>query len=223
MSQARTALSAQELALRNRAFRAVSPLSDEDLAALPPPRRIELAAGAVFLRAGEDAHQAGLVLQGALREYFVLADGSERTKGFNLPGEFSGSLSDLLSGEPSRVWIAAEQSTVLLVTPWRAYLELVSHRPAWAQFARVIAERLYRAKAQREYELLALDAATRYQLALQRWPDLEHHFTQRAIASYIGITPVHLSRLRRHRGKAATAPGKDPSPPRTRRARRASH
>ncbi len=217
-----TLVTTQEIALRNRAFRAVAPLSDADLSALPPPLRVTVPAGGVFLRAGESAHRTGLVVDGALREYFVLADGSERTKGFNLPGEFAGSLSDLLSGEPSRVWIAAERSTTLLVTPWQAYLDLIEKHPAWSTFARLIAERLYRAKAQREYELLALDAATRYQLALERWPDLESYFTQRAIASYIGITPVHLSRLRRNQGKSVPAARTNPAPPQRKRGRKAS-
>lgn len=217
-----TLATTQELELRNRAFRAVAPLSDSDLSALPPPQRVTVPAGGVFLRAGENAHKAGLVVAGALREFFVLADGSERTKGFNLPGEFAGSLSDLLSSEPSRVWIAAERATVLLVTPWEAYLDLVEQHPAWGRFARRMAERLYRAKAQREYELLALDAAARYRLALERWPDLEQHFTQRAIASYIGITPVHLSRLRRNQEKPASAAGTNRAVPQKRRGRKAS-
>lgn len=217
-----TLVTAQELELRQRAFRAIAPLSDADLAALPAPQRVTVDAGGVFLRAGETAHRTGLVISGALREYFVLADGSERTKGFNLPGDFAGSLSDLLSGEPSRVWIAAERSTTLLVTPWQAYLELIEKYPAWGRFARLMAERLYRAKAQREYELLALDAATRYRLALERWPGLEQHFTQRAIASYIGITPVHLSRLRRNQEKAVAVAGTSPAAPRKKRGRKAS-
>ena len=101
----------------------------------------------------------------------------------------------------------------------RAYLDQVERRPAWMRFAREIAQRLYLAKAQREYELLALDAAQRYRLALERWPQLERYCTQRAIASYIGITPVHLSRLRRLQGKTATRPGNRPAAPRTARGR----
>ena len=189
------ATAADRDALR-RALRSVAPLSDADLAALPAPRRLALARGEAFLRAGERAHRCGVLVEGALREYYVLADGSERTKGFNLPGDFAGSLADLLSGEPSHAFVAAEQDSVVLVTSWAAYERLVRARKGWADFARLVAERLYRAKAQREYELLALDAATRYRLALARWPQLEALYPQRPIASYGGVTPVPLSRLR---------------------------
>ena len=193
---------ATEVTALHAALRRVSPLSDDDLAALPPPVHLSLLRGAAFLRAGERATEVGAVVRGALREYFLLEDGTERTKGFNLPGDYAGSLSDLLLDGPARTWVVAETSTVVLVTPWPAYRALVEARPAWARFALEIAERLYRTKVQREYELLALDAATRYGLALERWPDLESTFSQRDIASYVGITPVHLSRLRAEAGTA---------------------
>lgn len=192
----RSVASAAEIAALRGLLLATSPLTQAELDAFPAPRRVELPAGSIFLREGERASEVATVHCGGLREYFVLADGTERTKGFNLPGDFAGSLSDLLSGEPARTWVVAEVPTVLLVTQWKDYLTLIESSPGWQRFARAIAEGLYRRKVQREYELLALDAAARYRLALERWPQLESVFKQRHIASYVGITPVHLSRLR---------------------------
>ena len=63
---------------------------------------------------------------------------------------------------------------------------------------------LYMVKVERECELLALDAAQRYRATLDRWPRLEVIHSQKDMASYIGITPVHLSRLRG--AKAASPP-----------------
>ncbi len=179
------------------ALQQVSPLGDADIEALTAhARQTHVPKGTVLLRAGERAQSSGFVLQGGLREYYVLEDGAERTKGFNMAGGFSGSLSDLLSGEASRVWIVAEAPSTLIHTPWAVYVQLTESSPAWSRFARKMAESLYMAKVEREYELLALDAAQRYQRALARWPMLETVFSQRDIASYIGVTPVHLSRLR---------------------------
>ena len=79
------------------------------------------------------AREVATVFSGGLREYYVLADGTERSKSFNLPGEFAGSLSDLLSGEPSQTWAVAEVPTVLLVTAWSDYLALVERWPALEQ------------------------------------------------------------------------------------------
>jgi len=192
----RRVASAEELAQLHGLLRATAPLSDEELRLVPVPQCLSLPAGSALLRAGECAREVAVVLEGGLREYFLLADGTERTKGFTLPVDFGGSLSDLLSGEPSRTWVVAEQPSRLLVLRWSDYSALLDAAPGWQRFARVVAETLYRRKVEREYELLALDAAERYRRTLLRWPTLESCFNQRQIASYVGITPVHLSRLR---------------------------
>ena len=63
-------------------------------------------------------------------------------------------------------------------------------------------------KAEREYELLGLDAAARYALFAERFPGLEARVAARHVASYLGITGVHLSRLRRRRRAALTRLGR---------------
>lgn len=190
-------LSEAERAAMCQALRRISPLDDADIDELiPHTTRLALDKGEVVLKAGETARLTGFVLHGGLREYYVLEDGTERTKGFNMAGEFSGSLSDLLSGQPSRVWITAEAPSVVAITPWRTFDELTRQRPAWLLFARRMAEALYLLKTEREFELLTMDAAQRLARAQARWPALASVYSQKDIASYIGVTPVHLSRLR---------------------------
>lgn len=190
-------LSEAERAAMCQALRRISPLDAADLDELiPHTTGLALDKGEVVLKAGETARLTGFVLHGGLREYYVLEDGTERTKGFNMAGEFSGSLSDLLSGQPSRVWITAEAPSVVAITPWRTFEELTRQRPAWLLFARRMAEALYLLKTEREFELLTMDAAQRLARAQARWPTLASVYSQKDIASYIGVTPVHLSRLR---------------------------
>jgi len=182
---------------------ALSPLGDEDLRdAAGLCQRLCLDKGQALLRAGERAHLVGFVVSGGLREHYVLADGGERTKGFSLPGWFAGSLSDLISGDVSKVWIEAAQPSVLLTLPWAQVRRWQETRPAWTRFGWRVAERLYMMKVEREYELLAMDAAARLEATLARWPTLEQVFSQRDIASYVGVTPVHLSRLRTARSQS---------------------
>lgn len=196
---------------------ALSPLGDDDLAeAAGLCTRLSLDKGQALLRASEQAHLVGFVVSGGLREHYVLPDGSERTKGFSMPGWFAGSLSDLISGEASKVWIEAAVPSVLLTLPWAEVRRWQETRPAWTRFGWRVAERLYMMKVEREYELLAMDAAARLDATLARWPTLEQVFSQKDIASYVGVTPVHLSRLRTSRStgqaKAASpAPGSPPS------------
>jgi CRP-like cAMP-binding protein len=195
------ALTADDRALARAALRATSPLSDDDLAALEPCLRVRrLATQQLFLRCGEPAVDCAVVVAGLTREYFPLADGREVTRGFAGPGSFVGSLSDLLSGEPAKSAAIAEAATRLVVMPWRKICELTAERPAWAQLIHRITQRLYLAKAAREYELLALDAEARYLRFRALYAEREPMIALRHVASYVGITPEHLSRLRRRLG-----------------------
>lgn len=188
------------------AVRRVVPLEADDVdAGFAEVRPRELARGEHILRAGETATGVFVVVRGLLREYFVLADGTERTKAFVAEGEFSGSLADLLSGEPSRAFIVADEPTRVLVATHAAYRALEAASPAWERFGRRVLEALLLRKAEREYELLGLDAAERYARFALRYPGLEARVAAKHVASYLGITPVHLSRLRRARRHAARA------------------
>jgi CRP-like cAMP-binding protein len=134
-----------------------------------------------------------------LREHFVTSNGIERTKAFVLEQQFTGSLADLLRGGPSRAFIVAEETTRLVVAPYSEMRSLANKHRAFRSFGVKVTERLLVAKAEREYELLSLDAAARYRAFAERYPGLEARVAAKHVASYLGITPVHLSRLRRRR------------------------
>ncbi len=194
-------------------------LGADDLAVIEPHVRVRrLARGGFFLEAGERAVWCGTVVTGLVREYFPIEDGREVTRGFAGPGDYVGSLSDLVLGAPARSAVVAEADARIVVVPW-ARMQEAARRPAWAALLARVTERLYLAKAEREYELLALDALARYRRFLDRYERLAPVIAQRHVASYIGVTPEHLSRLRRRLRADARAPG---SPARSRSRSRSS-
>jgi CRP-like cAMP-binding protein len=175
----------------------VAPLEDDDLAPLLGAFEVRgLRAGAPLLRGGETASQVFVVLEGVLREFYELANGSERSKGFSVDGELIGSLSDLVAERPSRASIAAVTRARVAALPYSRLAPLLAASPPWQRFGQAMLLRLYLAKSEREWELLALDAAARYERFRARFPGLEARIPQREVAAYLGITPVHLSRLR---------------------------
>ena len=183
--------------------RALSPLNDRELAAayaIVRPR--ELQRGEYLLRAGERACETAIVVRGLMREHFVMADGTERTKAFVMVGHPTGSIADLLSGAPSRAYIVAEEPTRLLCASFSESLALAERSAGWHHYGVQLLQRILLVKAEREYELLGMDAHSRYEAFSARYPGLEARVAARHIASYLGITPVHLSRLRRRRRKA---------------------
>lgn len=145
------------------------------------------------------ARDIAIVSSGLLREYFVLPDGTERGKAFVACGEPTGSLADLISGVPSRAFIVAIEPSRILVASYAEYRALVARSPAWQRVHSGLLERLFLRKAEREYELVALDAEARYEALLARIPAIEERVAGLHIASYLAISPEYLSRLRRRR------------------------
>jgi len=195
-----TELGDSDASVFRRAICAIYPLPDAELtAAFAIVRPRELMRGEYLLRAGEHASEAAIVVRGLVREHFVMQDGTERTKAFVLAGQPTGSLADLLSGAPSRAYIVAEEPTRLLCVSFAESLALAERSEGWRNYGVQLMQRILLVKAEREYELLGMDAQARYALFTTRYPGLEAQVSARHVASYLGITPVHLSRLRRRR------------------------
>lgn len=183
-------------------------LSASEVEGLLRPVRVKR--HAFLLRPGDAPDVTGLVVDGVVREYYPLDDGTERTRGFSLAGQPFGSLSDALSKRPCRVFVRAERESQVLLGSWANVERLAAKSRPWERFRAAIIEQLYLRKSTREYELLALDAMGRYESLLAQHPELETQVPLQLIASYLGITPVHLSRLRSRR-RPATTRGRPPA------------
>jgi CRP-like cAMP-binding protein len=164
-----------------------------------------VAPGQHLLRAGNHALDVFFIRDGLVREYYVDQAGHEATRRFCLAGEFSGSLADLLTTKPAAVSIEALEPTRLCRLSW-ARLDLLSERsPDLMRVLRRIAEGLYLRKAAREFEMLTLPAVTRYRRFVGEYPMLAARLPRHLIASYLGITPVHLSRIAGERSRRSPA------------------
>lgn len=170
-----------------------------------------ITAGERLLSAGSPAVNIFFVAKGLLREYCSTAKGGECTRSFCQPGEFTGSLSDLLSGQPAKSSIAAIEAGELCQIPWAAFDQLTTTHPDLMLLTRRFIENLYLLKSAREIEMLTLTAAERYTRFRANSSLLESKLPRHLLASYLGITPVHLSRL------AASHKSTPPSPTRRKR------
>lgn len=158
---------------------------------------LELKEGHYFIKEGKPATRFGFVLGGVLKEYYLTKKGDEYIKSFNFQGDFTGSYYDLLSDLPSTCSIRAIQNSLLAIANFQDFHSLFDTNLQWQRLGRVIAEILFIKKAKREYELLTLTAEERYQAILSERPNIEKELSQIHISSYLGITPVSLSRLKR--------------------------
>jgi CRP-like cAMP-binding protein len=179
--------------LRGTLFRSLSPATLGAVQAAAVARRF--AAGELLLRGGTHAEWLHVVVVGLVREFYVTAAGDEHTRVFVAEGGVTGSLLDLVSGTAAVTWIEALEATRTISIRFREFNELAARFPDLQSLARTHAERLAVRKTLREYEMLALSAGER----LAQWK-LEHaaidgRIRRKLLASYLGISPVHLSRL----------------------------
>lgn len=178
-------------------------LSDAALEAVTEGSALRtLEVGAALLEPGDDANEVAVVMRGAMREVFITHEGLERTCGFAFEGDPVGAYADALLALRSRRRVEAIEQSALLVFSLRSVRTAAERFDEVARLLRALAERLYVRKAQREFELLTMDAQGRYEALRAQFPAIEQRVQQQQIASYLGITPVHLSRLRSRRRAA---------------------
>ncbi len=165
------------------------------LADLVTPR--SFATGAWLLQAGDRAEHCFFIARGLVRELYVGEQGQEHTRAFMAAGQVTGSLLDLVSAEPAVTWIQALEPTDTLAWRYADFNALCERFPELHAVARRTAEALAIRKTRREHEMLAMSAAERHTRWLREHGDLDARLHRRHLASYLGITPEHLSRLRR--------------------------
>jgi len=182
----------------------IEPAASGEFIALLSPRRFEK--DEWLLRGGERTRLCYFIARGLVRELYVDAAGAEHTRSFLPEGFFTGSLVDLLSGAPAITWIQALEPTETLAFPYADYNEPCNRYPSLDRVGRRFAEALYVRKVMREYQLLALSAQERYQAWMEGSSTIDARVRRRDVASYLGVTAEHLSRLRaRRKGGALRA------------------
>ena len=152
-------------------------------------------AGQHLLRAGEPATHIFFLRSGLLREYYVDFDGRESTRRFCGTGELSGSLADLLAQGAAAVSIEVLRPSDIIEIDWAAVDALSLQHASLMKLMRRLAEGLYIQKMRREFEMLTLPAAQRYRRFADAAPALDAQLPRHMVASYLGITAVHLSRI----------------------------
>ncbi|MBD0260168.1 MAG: Crp/Fnr family transcriptional regulator [Cytophagales bacterium] len=152
--------------------------------------------GAPFARPGSPATQVAFLAAGTMRAYVTDDRGTEYNKTLHVAPCFVGPYSALTTARPNQVSVQALEPCRLLVADYRSVERLYDRFPALERFARKLAEYYFAEKEQREIDLVLLDAGARYAAFRQAFPDLESRIPQYHVASYLGITPTQLSRIR---------------------------
>ncbi len=149
-----------------------------------------------LLRAGEIPEYIYFCISGLVRMYYTTENGVEYNKSFCQKNEFVTSYSAGLLRIPSLLSIQTLESSDFVALPFTILPNLLERHPSWERLNRKLVEMLYIKKEQKEMQLLLLSAEQRYRAFLDEYSHQEKNIPNYHIASYLGITPVALSRIR---------------------------
>lgn len=150
--------------------------------------------GATLLKAGQKSKDSYFVLKGCIRTYYVL-DGEEKTTAFYTEMEVL-TPPCVISKTPSEYYISCIEDTILTVSNSDMEVEVNGKFPKFETLCRILSEELL-AKQRIDFdEFKTSSPEQRYLNLLQKRPDLIQRVPQNQLASYLGIKPQSLSRLR---------------------------
>lgn len=150
--------------------------------------------GNILLEEGQKSKDSYFVLKGCIRAYYII-EGEEKTTGFYTE-------MDVLTPQcaikktPSEYFVSCVEDSILLVSNSDVELEINNKFPKFESMCRILSEELL-AKQQIDFdEFKTSSPEQRYLNLLQKRPDLIQRVPQHQIASFLGIKPQSLSRLR---------------------------
>ena len=152
--------------------------------------------GELIIAAGEESSILYILLQGLVRKFYLDAAGNDITHMFQQKNSFF-STDYVMIRQPSLCCFEAAEECRTLTFDYTKVQQVMAREPALLSVYVGILENTLREKLLRENALLSKCATERYLDLKDRIPGIEDRVSQAHIASYIGITPVSLSRIRR--------------------------
>lgn len=149
-----------------------------------------------LLRTGDYATFSAFVLEGCLRSYAIDKNGYEHILQFAPENWWIADMQSAIKLIPTELNIDALLDTKVLLLSRNSQLHLFDQVPKLERYFRILTENALAASNQRTIDLLTLPAKQRYLKFCQLYPTIVHTIPLKAIASYIGITPEFLSKLR---------------------------
>ena len=148
------------------------------------------------LQEGDVCNQMNFVLRGCLRMYKIDDTGGTHLLQFAAENNWITDLGSFHSEEPSTLAIDALEDSVVLQINQKDLISLYLSAPKFDRIFRVLIENSYVSLQKRLLQNISSSAEDRYQSFLETYPHLVNRLPQTQIASFLGITPEFLSRLR---------------------------
>ena len=149
-----------------------------------------------LLQEGDVARYDYFVNKGCLRTYTIDEKGQEHVVQFSIEDWWTGDMYSFLTQKPARYTIDALEDAELLCLERSALEQLYIKVPKFERFFRLLLQNAFVALQERIIANLSQPADERYCTFITKYPDMEKRLPLKQIASYLGITPESLSRIR---------------------------
>ncbi len=152
--------------------------------------------GTLLLREGEVATSCYAVVRGCVREYYI-KDGVEKTTAFYTEGQPVNSFSSYSNGIPSKHYLECMEDCILTVGNESLVNEMCERIPRLMEFIKIEVERGAGTLQEKMATFMTSSPEERYLNLLETNPNLINRVPQHQIASYLGVTPESLSRIKK--------------------------
>jgi len=152
--------------------------------------------GSFLLKEGQIANDAYFVIEGCIREY-TLSDGEEMTTGFYTEHQSAIDFYSQANQKPStKNFVCAEKTTVTILNG-EVEKALYKAHPRFEKFCREGMEQMMGGEQEKLSKFMVMSPEARYLNLLEERPDLLNRVPQYQLASYLGVKPETLSRIRK--------------------------
>jgi CRP/FNR family transcriptional regulator, anaerobic regulatory protein len=176
-------------------------LEDSDIAQVVSifTKKISLKSGEFFVQKGQIVDGIGLIISGGFRFFYVNQASEEITVWATLGGDFVTSLASFMRGMPARENIKAMKDSEVLIASKKQWEELLDSNQKIKNIWLKSVENLYLSMEERVHNLIVYNAEQRYEWMCKNQSHFIAEIPDKYIASMLGITPRHLTRIRAKR------------------------
>jgi CRP-like cAMP-binding protein len=178
-------------------FQRIMPLSDEEINAIVETMSVKhYKKGAVLLKEGQTSTEVYFVLEGCVRQFY-LVDGDEKTNNFFTEEQWVIAMNSFSQNNPSNHFLDCCMDSSLVVGNREKEENLYKRFPKFETISRKVMEKVFAEQQEIMSSYTTDTAEQRYLKLLKSRPDLFQKIPQYQIASYVGVKPESLSRIRK--------------------------